>query len=366
MRVRRLGVLAVRRAVILARHDGPLLRTYPMTVLTLLVALLVILIGAETFTNALEHLGKRLRISEGVTGSIFAAVGTALPETMVPVVAIFSSAGTQAVREEVGVGAILGAPLMLSTLAFFLMAAFAAQQRGWAGTFHPEPTGLERDLKWFLLAFGLGTLAFFIPHGLAEIRALIALVLVTVYFIYLLLTVRASARLVANGHATEADHPLFLVYLFGRWRIRENLFSILVQLALGLACIVAGAHGFVHAVEALARLLEVSTLALSLIVIPVATELPEKVNSILWIRRRRDTLAFGNITGAMVFQGSLLPALGILLTPWEPRREVLAGIVLTLFASAYLLWRLRRSRLRPRDLVVNGMCYLAYLILAIV
>lgn len=337
-----------------------------MTVLTLLVALLVILIGAETFTNALEHLGKRLRISEGVTGSIFAAVGTAMPEAMVPVVAILSSAGTPAVREEVGVGAILGAPLMLSTLAFFLMAAFAAQRRGWAGRFHPERTGLERDLKWFLLAFGLGTLAIFVPHDLVMVRALMALALVMIYFIYLLLTVRASARLVADGHATEADHPLYLVYLFGRWRLRENLFVILLQLVFGLSAIVAGAHGFVHGVEALALALGVSTLALSLLIIPVATELPEKVNSILWIRRQRDTLAFGNITGAMVFQGSLLPALGILLTPWEPRREVLAGIVLTLLASAYVLWRLRRGGLRPRDLAFNGLCYLAYLASAVV
>ncbi len=104
-----------------------------MTIGILLVALLVILIGAETFTNALEHLGERLKISEGVTGSIFAAVGTALPETMVPVVAILSTASTQQVREEVGVGAILGAPLMLSTLTMFLMALFAIHKRGWSG-----------------------------------------------------------------------------------------------------------------------------------------------------------------------------------------------------------------------------------------
>ncbi|MFL6650836.1 MAG: sodium:calcium antiporter, partial [Sulfurifustaceae bacterium] len=87
-----------------------------MTLLLLAGALLLILVSAETFTNALEHLGERLRISEGVTGSIFAAVGTAMPETMVPVVAILSTAATQEVREEVGVGAILGAPLMLSTV----------------------------------------------------------------------------------------------------------------------------------------------------------------------------------------------------------------------------------------------------------
>ena len=47
--------------------------------LTLIISLVVICVGAEVFTNALEHLGQRLKISEGVTGSIFAAIATALP-----------------------------------------------------------------------------------------------------------------------------------------------------------------------------------------------------------------------------------------------------------------------------------------------
>ena len=333
-----------------------------MTFALLLTALVIILIGAEPFTNALEHLGERLKISEGVTGSIFAAVGTALPETMVPVVAILTSAGTQQVREEVGVGAIIGAPLMLSTLTMFLMAAFAAHRRGWADHFHPERDGLRRDLSWFLLAFGVSTAAIFIPHHVTSMRALLAIALVLIYFIYLMLTVRASARLVSDGHGTEADNPLFLTRLLGRFGLRENMPVILAQLGVGLALIILGAHGFVQGVQELSAWLGISALVLSLLIIPVATELPEKVNSILWIRRRRDTLAFGNITGAMVFQGSLLPAIGIMLTPWEPRPEVLAGMILTLLASGYLLAMLRRGGLRPYHLIVNGLCYAAYLI----
>ena len=337
-----------------------------MTLGILVIALLVILIGAEIFTNALEHLGERLKISEGVTGSIFAAVGTALPETMVPIVAILSTASTQAVREEVGVGAILGAPLMLSTLTLFLMAVFAVHKRGWQDSFHPERSGLTRDLQWFLLAFGMSTAAIFVPHHVIWVRVLIALLLVLVYFIYLMLTIRASALLVSDGHATKAGEPLFLVRMMGRINVPENLFTVLVQLGMGLALIVFGAHGFVQGVEQLSEWLGITALVLALLIVPVATELPEKVNSIIWIRKRKDTLAFGNVTGAMVFQGSLLPALGILLTPWEPRREVMAGLVLTIVASAYLLFMLRRGNLRPVHLFFNGFCYLAYLITVLI
>jgi cation:H+ antiporter len=108
-------------------------------------------------------------------------------------------------------------------------------------------------------------------------------------------------------------------------------------------------------------MLGVSALLLSLLIIPIATELPEKVNSIIWIRRGKDTLAFGNITGAMVFQGTLLPAIGILLTPWEPRREVATGVMITYVAAIWLRTATQRGKLRIWQLYVNGGLYLVYL-----
>src|SRR5699024_6697786 len=114
----------------------------PMEVVVLIIALVVILAGSELFTNALEHLGDRFGLSAGVTGSILAAIGTALPETVVPIVAIIAGGGGEhSVGHEIGVGAILGAPLMLSTLALFLVGVMALVRRGWRGTIQPERTG---------------------------------------------------------------------------------------------------------------------------------------------------------------------------------------------------------------------------------
>jgi len=336
-----------------------LMDSHLLAIAILIAATGIILLGAEAFTNALEHLGERLKISEGITGSIFAAVGTALPESMVPVIAILGSTGSEAVRHEVGIGAILGAPLLLSTLAFFLMAVFAAQQRGWSGEFRPEPTGLNRDLTWFLMAFTLGSAALFVPAELSGVRWAIAGTLVLMYCMYLFLTIRASKALVADGHGTEADHPLFL----SKIRLPTNLLTIIAQLGLGLGLIVVGTKGFIHSIEHISAWLSISVLVLSLLIIPFATELPEKVNSILWIRRGRDTLAFGNISGALVFQGSLLPALGIALTAWTPRPEMLLGIGIALFASIYLFIQIHLGTLKPYHMVFNGVCYAAYVIL---
>src|SRR5574343_1799212 len=216
-----------------------------MIFLTLLFMLVVILIAAEVFTNALEHLGEKLKISEGVTGSLFAAVGTALPETLVPLLALLAGTSNTAVNEEIGVGAILGAPLMLSTLSISLLAFAVLAKRSVHGEFRPEKTGLLRDLNFFLAAFAFATLALFIPHTMTAVRAALGFCMVLIYFVYILLTLRASKALVQDGHATEAEEPMFLC----RLGLPNHMVVILIQLALGLALLVAGAKGFIHGVE---------------------------------------------------------------------------------------------------------------------
>jgi cation:H+ antiporter len=333
-----------------------------MLILEMLLFLVVILVAAEVFVNALEHLGEKLGISEGVTGSIFAAVGTALPETIVPLLAIFGGTQNQQLNEEIGVGAILGAPLMLSTLSVFLMALSVWRRRGSQGHLMPERTGLSRDLNFFLAAFSLSCVALFVPHDTAGVRAGIAFVMVLIYFFYIMLTLKASAKLVSDGHATEAEEPMFLAKI----GLPTNWLTIYLQLGIGLVLLIVGAKGFIHGIEEASPLLGISALVLSLMVVPIATELPEKINSILWIRRGKDTLAFGNITGAMVFQGTLLPAIGILLTPWAAQKEVLAGVVITLVAAAWLRYMLSRGQLRVWMLGFNGLLYVTYLAIVLI
>ena len=333
-----------------------------MVFLELFVMLIVILIAAEVFTNALEHLGEKLKISEGVTGSLFAAVGTALPETSVPLLALLAGTQNVATNEEIGVGAILGAPLMLATLSLSIMAISVWKRRGTQGHLRPERTGLVRDLNFFIIAFSFAAIAMFVPHTLVAVRYGLGFIMVMIYFIYVMMTLNASKALVEEGHATEAGSDMFLCKL----GLPNNMPVIIMQLLLGLALLVAGAKGFIHGVEAASTILGISALLLSLLIIPIATELPEKINSVLWIRKGKDTLAFGNITGAMVFQGTLLPAIGIMLTPWEPRREVLLGIVVTLIAAVWLRYVIAKTGIRVWHLLLNGALYVTYLLLVLV
>lgn len=325
--------------------------------------LVLIVVAAEVFTNAVETLGAKLKFSEGVTGSLFAAVGTALPETMVPLVAIFGG-NSAAVREEVGVGAILGAPFMLSTLAMFLvgMGAWRFRSRRDGPEIKPERTGFRRDLEFFLFAFMLAFLVAFTPHEYRLVRVFVAIVLVMTYFYYVLETVKASEALVEGGHGVEEPNKLYFGVIF-----KDHMAFVVMQLLFALALIILGARGFVHGVEHLAEILRVPVIALSLLIIPVATELPEKVNSLLWIRKGSDTLAVGNITGAMVFQGSLLPAIGIFLTPWTINLTVMSSSLLTIIAGFWLYFiALGGRRLTPGKMLLNGVLYLAFVVIIVI
>ncbi|HET7921442.1 MAG TPA: sodium:calcium antiporter [Gammaproteobacteria bacterium] len=330
-----------------------------MDIVWLLLALLVILAGAELFTNALEHVGERFSLSEGLVGSVFAAVATALPETVVPIIAVFFGGTSLTAREHIGVGAILGSPLMLASLAMLLIGLAAGSKRGWRKPLQPEISGLVRDLLYFLVAFFIGFLGLFMPQHPAGVRALAGFTLVFLYVMYVVNTVRASALLVQNGHGTAASGSLWLK----RVGIPHTPVMESVQLLLGLAGIVGGAKLFVYGVGQVADLTGVSVLVLSLLIIPVATEMPEKLNSMLWIRRGKDTLAFGNITGALVFQGALLPAFGMQLSAWQPDTDIVWAMGLTFAAILWVLLLAVRRRLTPLLLLLNGLVYLAFFLM---
>ncbi len=140
-----------------------------------------------------------------------------------------------------------------------------------------------------------------------------------------------------------------------------------LQVIVALACIVGGAWLFVGAVEQLATTLGVSELLLALVIAPIATELPEKFNSLIWVRQGKDTLAMGNITGAMVFQSAFPTFIALVFagSAWHVSSDSLlaflsAGITFVAVAAIFgPMWR--RGTLDGKALLIGGALYLLYL-----
>lgn len=358
----------------------------PLLNLGLLVgAFALLLTGAEIFTNAVEWLGHHLGISESATGSILAAVGTALPETMIPVIAIVSvllGRGDQATADEIGVGAILGAPFMLATIAMFLIGAsvlYFGSRRASGPIFEADVGALQRDLSFFLVGYALATAAAFVSSR--GIQIVIALGLVILYGVYVRRTLGAGQliegeeldSLHLTGLLTEDTRPF--PALGSRFVPVDEppLWMVAVQTAVALLVIIAGAHLFVTEVEFFsAEVLNIPAAVIALLLAPLATELPEKFNSVLWISENKDTLAIGNITGAMVFQGTLPAMLGILFTSWDLGTgwgttgflNTLSA-VLALIGGGMVFLRTRAmtsNRMRPVPFLLAGLLYAVFIV----
>jgi len=343
------------------------------TLFFLLVSFAVILIGAELFTNGIEWVGRKLDLAEGAVGSVLAAVGTALPETMIPIVAILGGGADSS--HEVGIGAILGAPFMLATLAMFVtgVAVMGAKSRRKTGTIMDiEPVVVGKDVRFFLLTYGIAIAVAFVPTDLTWVRPAAAVLLFVLYAIYVRAHFAAEAQ---TGHGGDLAPLRFHRLDRGAHRkdpVVPRLRAVTVQVIFALGLIIVGALVFVEAVTDISETLGISATLLALVIAPIATELPEKLNSVLWVRQGKDTLAIGNISGAMVFQSCFPVAVALLFAPdgWaigpESRIAFLSAGIAIVSTIAIFLPMVRRASLTGRGLLVGGAFYAAYLLIVVV
>jgi len=325
--------------------------TVLLYVLLFFVSIAVTLGGCALFTNAIEWLGKRRGISEGAVGSIFAAIGTTLPETSIPIIAIFF--GESQEELEVGLGAILGAPFMLSTLVLPILAVLLllyARAGKRTARFQLNYREVMTDLAFFLFGYLIALGCAFSPSRLIHLIA--AGVLVCLYLFYMKVKFTPT-----DAEESSELEPL----IFGKAASTPSYLMIGLQAFLGLGGLILGAHLFVMAAESMAGLFEMSPLILALLIAPLATELPEMSNSFLWLYRKKDRLAVANVTGAMVFQGTLPVALGLIGTEWIIEQSALTSMIFAVQAVGLcLLQILIGGRWRPWLLAAGIVFYLGY------
>jgi cation:H+ antiporter len=369
-----------------------------LDLILLVISLAVILVAAELFTNGIEWLGHKLKLAEGAVGSVLAAVATAMPETLIPVIAILGpviSGSDPEASHAIGVGAILGAPFMLSTLAMFVtgVAIIIFKRRGRRGTdMKVNVKILGRDVGFFIVGYGIAIGTAFLPPDLGWLKWVAAAVLIILYAVY----VRAHFTDEAEEGNAEELNRLHLTRVAGTGGRKGSaapapqhddlevdafpgdhsllghepgMGLVIGQVVLALGLIIVGAQVFVGAVEHISTVIGLDPTILALVIAPIATELPEKFNSVLWVRNGKDTLAMGNITGAMVFQSCLPTVLGLLFTTWVFSTETAivfasAGVA---FVATILIFgnMLRSGKLNAWYLLIGGPLYLVYIYLAL-
>lgn len=304
------------------------------TALLFPLSFVMILAGAFAFTNSVEWAGVRLGLGHGAVGSVLAAVATALPESTIPVIAILS--GEE--RGQIAIGAIIGAPFLLSTLGMVMVGGTALLMRrkrehGSRLQLHQRST--RRDLVVFLIALSAALVLGLV--GTKPVAIAVAVTFVVGYGLYVW-------RTLARGGEAGQEEELTDLFFDPSKRDPPRNVQIVLQVIVSLALIIGGAELFVTEIEHVSAAIGLEPLILALVLAPLASELPEKLNSVLWVRRGKDSLALGNITGAMVFQTAIPVAIGLVFVDWHLTDASIVAIAAALTGGALALLNVRWSK----------------------
>jgi len=319
--------------------------------LQLLGALALVVIASDAFTNAVEWVGALFGLTRSAVGAVVAAIGSSLPETMVAIVALLFLRDAQS--QAIGIGAVLGAPFMLSTLVFFLIGMTALMRRSNRNIHAPRADTLF-GAALFVLTFALALAASFERQRSVHIVAAVFVLLS--YLLYLVYHLRNK-----GPEADEHPPPLRIT---PRTHVPRKR-AVMLQLLLALGLTVIASRWFVSSIAQASDALRLSPFLVALFLAPIATELPDASNVVLWMRRRQDELALGNVLGAMMFQTSIACAIGMVATPWQlgPSAYIPSALAL-LSALTLIAVVLLRRRVVPAALLSGGLFYLGYLVYA--
>ena len=313
-----------------------------------------IYLSCEYFVNGVEWVGRRLGIGATATGTVLAAFGTALPESAVTFVAVVF--GRNTAQKEIGVGAAVGGPLVLSTISYAVVGVVLWSARHKLRRVNTElrlgTQRLSSDQGWFLLIFcvvlALGLVSF-------PFKRWLGILLFGAYALYVW-------REMTARHGSEHDDEQLEPLKFRPKNLNPSLAWASLQTLTALIVIAVASRSFVVQLEDIGTHLGVSPQLVALILSPVATELPETLNALIWVRQGRERLALANISGAMMIQATVPAGLGVLFTNWRFDTPLVIGAS-TATVAVILLWLMfRRQRVSGIGLIPLGLLYMLFAI----
>ena len=317
-----------------------------ISVLMFAVGLILLIKGGDWFVDGATGLAERFRLPDIVVGATVVSIGTTLPEVMVSTTGALTGSGAMAYGNAIG-------SIICNTA---LIAAISI-------TYNPGPVNVKSMKTPAIFFFGSAALYCIASYFLGEFPRWMGFVMLGVFLVYMLLTVRNGLK---NPDTTDDEEEwddtadpkdtwseliilglcalligifanwltgllmaaLFGVYMITKARFVQRakqakgpvvkpLWDDLLLLAIGAAVIAVGADFLVEHGQIIAIGLGVPETVVALLFVALGTSLPELVTTITALKKGRASLGVGNVIGANVFNLVLVSGVAVSLAPFK-------------------------------------------------
>ena len=257
------------------------------SVLWFAVGLVLLIKGGDWFVDGAVGIARRFRLPDIVVGATVVSIGTTLPEVMVSTTGALQGSGAMAYGNAIG-------SIICNTA---LIAAISI-------ACNPGPVNAKSMKTPVLFFFGSALIYSIAAYALDEFPRWIGFVMLLVFAVYMLLTVRNGIKnpdAAAEAEEEAKEKPLWLDLLL---------------LIVGAAVIAVGADLLVEHGQEIAFGLGVPETVVALLFVSLGTSLPELVTTITSLKKGRASLGVGNVIGANVFNLVLVSGVSVSLAPF--------------------------------------------------
>ena len=260
-----------------------------VSVLLFAAGLVLLIKGGDWFVDGATGLAKRFKLPDIVVGATVVSIGTTLPEVMVSTTGALQGSGAMAYGN--AIGSIICNTSLIAAISIFV---------------NPGPVNVK-SMKTPVIFFFTSSLIYCLAaYGLGTFPRWLGLIMLTVFAIYMVLTVRNGMKNPdALADEEEEDSK------------PKQLWQELLLLVVGAAVIAVGADLLVEHGQVIALGLGVPATVVALLFVALGTSLPELVTTITSLRKGRASLGIGNVIGANVFNLVLVSGVAVTLAPFD-------------------------------------------------
>lgn len=262
-----------------------------------IVALIFVIKGGDIFVDASIKIANKCKIPAIIVGATIVSVATTLPELIVSITA--SAQGSF----DLAIGNAIGSVICNTSLVCGISLAFAP-------IFIKNKTS---PLKSYLLLFTIllmGIMSIGIESGQASgfINIFEGALLLILFIVYMFTNIMDAKKEIKDrleyeklyNKEHETNHQAIPT------NTRESLTKLIILFLLGATMVALGAIGLVESAKAIAYALNISEAVVGFTIVAIGTSLPELVTTITSLRKKNNTLGYGNIIGANILNMTLI------------------------------------------------------------